>query len=115
MLALVVLPILPERVNLDWLEIRPRALWMVVLLFCALNFAGFVAHRKAGRGRGYLLTGLIGGQPGVEPWLLVQGGRATGPSLQSHVREYLQRLSEGRLLKAVRLGVKDGDFEYGFD
>jgi len=23
------------------------------------------------------LTGLIGGQPGVEPWLLVQGGRAT--------------------------------------
>lgn len=23
------------------------------------------------------LTGLVGGQPGVEPWLLVQGGRAT--------------------------------------
>ena len=60
-LALVVLPVLPERVDLQWIEIRPRALWMVVLLFCALNFAGFVAHRKAGRGRGYLLTGLIGG------------------------------------------------------
>ena len=29
--------------------------------------------------------------------------------------EYLQRLSNGEALKAVRLAVKDGEFEYGFD
>ena len=29
--------------------------------------------------------------------------------------EYLRRLSEGHALRAVRLGVKDGDFEYGFE
>ncbi|HEV7914777.1 MAG TPA: type VI secretion system ATPase TssH [Albitalea sp.] len=29
--------------------------------------------------------------------------------------EYLQRLSAGETLKAVRLGVKDGDFTYSFD
>jgi type VI secretion system protein VasG len=48
------------------------------------------------------------------------GGRVVDAILTNTVlprisREYLQRLSEGRMLKAVRLGVKDGDFEYGFD
>lgn len=60
-LALVVLPLLPEGPFLGWAAIRPRALWMIVLLFCAINFAGFLARRSAGEGRGYLLTGLLGG------------------------------------------------------
>ena len=60
-LALVVLPLLPQGPFLGWMAIRPRALWMIVLLFCALNFAGFLAKRSAGEGRGYLLTGLLGG------------------------------------------------------
>ena len=60
-LALVVLPLLPEGPFLGWMAIRPRTLWMIVLLFCALNFAGFLAKRSAGEGRGYLLTGLLGG------------------------------------------------------
>ena len=29
--------------------------------------------------------------------------------------EYLTRLTTGQTLKSVRLGVKDSDFEYGFD
>ena len=29
--------------------------------------------------------------------------------------EYLTRLTTGQPLKSVRLGVKDSDFEYGFD
>jgi uncharacterized membrane protein (DUF4010 family) len=60
-LALVVLPLLPEGPFLGWVALRPRALWMIVLLFCAINFAGFLARRNAGEGRGYLLTGLLGG------------------------------------------------------
>jgi uncharacterized membrane protein (DUF4010 family) len=60
-LALVVLPVLPATVDLQGFEIHPRSLWMVVLLFCALNFAAYVAHRAAARGRGYLLTGILGG------------------------------------------------------
>lgn len=60
-LALVVLPLLPEGPFLGWAAVRPRMLWMIVLLFCALNFAGFLAKRSAGQGRGYLLTGLLGG------------------------------------------------------
>ena len=60
-LALVVLPILPERIDIQGFEVKPRSLWLVVLLFCALNFAAYVAHRGARKGRGYLLTGLLGG------------------------------------------------------
>ena len=39
----------------------------------AVAFISVVGDDQAGAD----LTGLIGGQPGVEPWLLVQGGRAT--------------------------------------
>ena len=60
-LALVVLPLLPTGPYFGWAAIRPRALWMIVLLFCALNFAGFIARRRAGERHGYLLTGLLGG------------------------------------------------------
>ena len=60
-LALVILPFLPTGPYLGWAAIRPRALWIIVLLFCAINFAGFLARRSAGERRGYLLTGLLGG------------------------------------------------------
>ncbi len=60
-LALAVLPFLPVGPYLGWAAIRPRALWMIVLLFCAFNFVGFLVRRSAGAGRGYLLTGLLGG------------------------------------------------------
>jgi len=60
-LALVILPFLPKGPYLGWAAVRPQALWIIVLLFCALNFAGFLARRSAGERRGYLLTGLLGG------------------------------------------------------
>lgn len=60
-LALVVLPLLPEGPYLGWAAIRPRSLWFIVLVFSAINFAGFLARRTAEEGRGYLLTGLLGG------------------------------------------------------
>ena len=60
-LAFVILPLLPEGPILGALAIRPRALWIVVLLFCAINFAAFVARRAAGPGRGYGIVGMLGG------------------------------------------------------
>jgi D-beta-D-heptose 7-phosphate kinase/D-beta-D-heptose 1-phosphate adenosyltransferase len=42
-------------------------------LGAAVAFISVVGDDQAGSD----LTGLIGGQPGVEPWLLVQGGRVT--------------------------------------
>lgn len=60
-LALVVLPLLPAGPLLGDLGIRPRALWIVVLLFSALNFAGYLARRTVGPQRGYGIAGALGG------------------------------------------------------
>jgi uncharacterized membrane protein (DUF4010 family) len=60
-LALVILPLLPEGPFGPLGGIRPRALWMVVLLFSALSFVGYIAQRAAGPRRGYPIAGLVGG------------------------------------------------------
>lgn len=60
-LALVVLPLLPEGRYGPLGGIEPRGLWIIVLFFSALNFAGYVARRAVGPERGYGVTGLVGG------------------------------------------------------
>jgi uncharacterized membrane protein (DUF4010 family) len=60
-LAIVVLPLLPTGPYLGLVAFEPRALWAIVLLFSALNFAGFVARRVVGGSRGLGITGALGG------------------------------------------------------
>ncbi|MBL0173401.1 MAG: MgtC/SapB family protein [Gemmatimonadaceae bacterium] len=60
-LALVVLPILPAGAYGPYGAFQPRQLWSVVLLFSALNFAGYIARRLVGETRGLGITGLLGG------------------------------------------------------
>jgi uncharacterized membrane protein (DUF4010 family) len=60
-MALVVLPLLPEGPYGPLGGVRPRELWALVLFFSGLSFAGYVARRVVGPGRGYLVTGLLGG------------------------------------------------------
>ncbi len=60
-LALVILPLLPEGPYGPFDSIRPRTLWTVVLLFSALNFVGYAARRAVGGSKGYGITGLLGG------------------------------------------------------
>ena len=60
-LALVVLPLLPARPYGPLDAIRPRMIWTVVLLFSAVNFAGYLARKALGDHRGDFLTGALGG------------------------------------------------------
>ncbi len=60
-LALVILPILPEGPYGPLGGVRPRELWMVVLLVSGLNFAGYLARRAIGETRGLTLAGMLGG------------------------------------------------------
>jgi uncharacterized membrane protein (DUF4010 family) len=60
-LAVVVLPLLPNGPYFGELAVRPRSLWAVVLLFSALNFAGFIARRTVGANRGLAIAGAFGG------------------------------------------------------
>jgi uncharacterized membrane protein (DUF4010 family) len=60
-LALVILPLLPTGSYGPRGGIRPRSLWIVVLVFSALTFAGYLARRAIGASRGLGVTGLLGG------------------------------------------------------
>jgi len=60
-MSVVILPLLPEGPLGPFGGIRPRALWQLVLFFSGLSFAGYLARRIFGAGRGYPLAGLLGG------------------------------------------------------
>lgn len=60
-MAIVILPLLPEGPIGPFGGIRPRELWLLVLFFTGLSFAGYLARRIFGAGHGYPLAGLLGG------------------------------------------------------
>ena len=60
-LAVVVLPLLPTGPLLGPVALRPRALWITVLMFSGLNFLGYIARQMVGVRRGYGITGALGG------------------------------------------------------
>lgn len=59
-MSAVILPLLPEGPYGPGPGLRPRDLWLLVLMFSGLSFVGFIAQRASGSG-GYPLTGLLGG------------------------------------------------------
>ena len=60
-LALVVLPLLPEGPFGPPPGVKPREIWSLVLVFSGLSFASFIALRVAGPAKGYGVSGLLGG------------------------------------------------------
>jgi uncharacterized membrane protein (DUF4010 family) len=57
----IVLPLLPGEAIDPWDALRPRSLWMLVLLISSLSLVGYVATRLLGARRGIPLMGLTGG------------------------------------------------------
>jgi uncharacterized membrane protein (DUF4010 family) len=60
-MAIVVLPLLPPGPIDSMGGVKPRALWILVLFFTGLSFAGYLARRVYGAAHGYPLAGLLGG------------------------------------------------------
>ena len=60
-MAVVILPLLPPGPYGPLGGIRPRQLWLFVLLFSGLSFIGYIARRLVGTERGYTVAGLLGG------------------------------------------------------
>jgi uncharacterized membrane protein (DUF4010 family) len=60
-MAVVILPLLPEGPYGPGVGVRPRELWLLVLFFSGLNFAGYIGRRSVGARYGYPLAGLLGG------------------------------------------------------
>jgi uncharacterized membrane protein (DUF4010 family) len=61
LMALVILPLLPEGPYGPLGGIRPRELWIIVLLISGLSFTGYAARLIVGPSHGYVVTGILGG------------------------------------------------------
>ncbi len=61
LMALVILPLLPEGPYGPLGGIRPRELWIIVLLISGLSFTGYAARLIVGASHGYVVTGILGG------------------------------------------------------
>jgi uncharacterized membrane protein (DUF4010 family) len=60
-MAVVILPLLPEGPFGPGAGFRPRTLWMAVLVFSGLSFAGYIARKSLSGTTGYPVAGLLGG------------------------------------------------------
>ncbi|HEY7680600.1 MAG TPA: MgtC/SapB family protein [Terriglobia bacterium] len=60
-MAVVILPLLPDGPYGPLGGVRPRTLWIFVLLFSGLSFAGYIARRAVGGEQGYPIMGMLGG------------------------------------------------------
>lgn len=60
LIALLVLPLLPDKAFGPFDAWNPRKIWMVVVIVAGLSFAGYVAARRWGAKRGLLLVAATG-------------------------------------------------------
>jgi uncharacterized membrane protein (DUF4010 family) len=60
-MAVVVLPLLPPGPFARLGGIKPRELWLLVLFFSGISFAGYLARRLIGSAHGYSWAGVLGG------------------------------------------------------
>jgi uncharacterized membrane protein (DUF4010 family) len=79
-LALVALPLLPNRAFGPLEVLNPFKIGVFIVLVAAVSFAGYVAARLVGTGRGFLLVALIGGLVSSTAVTVTLSGRAKGHS-----------------------------------
>jgi uncharacterized membrane protein (DUF4010 family) len=61
LVALVILPLLPDRAYGAFGVLNPFRIWLMVVLIVAVNLGAYIAARVLGGHRGALATGLLGG------------------------------------------------------
>ena len=81
-LALVVLPLLPNRTIGPLQVLNPYNIGVMVVLVAAIGFVGYLATRFAGESKGFVLTGILGGLVSSTAVTVSLAGRArTTPAL----------------------------------
>ncbi|HEX7184607.1 MAG TPA: DUF4010 domain-containing protein, partial [Thermoanaerobaculia bacterium] len=61
LIALVILPVLPDRAFGPYGVLNPYQIWWMVVLIVGLSLAGYVAYKLFGAGAGTALSGVLGG------------------------------------------------------
>ncbi len=75
-LALIVLPVLPNQPYGPLAVLNPFKIGMMIVLIAGISFAGYLATRLVGADRGLLLTGLLGGLVSSTAVTMTYAGRA---------------------------------------
>jgi uncharacterized membrane protein (DUF4010 family) len=61
LIALVILPVLPDQTYGPFDVLNPHEIWFMVVLIVGINLSGYVAYKLFGQGAGTLLAGALGG------------------------------------------------------
>lgn len=61
LIALVILPVLPDRDMGPYGVLNPYQIWWMVVLIVGLSLAGYLAYKQFGTGAGSVLAGILGG------------------------------------------------------
>lgn len=61
LLALVILPVLPNETFGPYDVLNPFKIWLMVVLICGISVGGFIIYKFVGRRAGILLAGALGG------------------------------------------------------
>lgn len=83
-MALIVLPLLPDRDIDRWGVINPQELWRLVVILAAIGWVGWVGTRVFGPRRGLVVTGLAGGfvSASATTAMLARTVRSSSPAAQ---------------------------------
>jgi uncharacterized membrane protein (DUF4010 family) len=61
LIALVILPVLPDRDYGPYAGFNPRQTWWMVVLIVGISLAGYISYKFLGQGVGTILAGILGG------------------------------------------------------
>jgi uncharacterized membrane protein (DUF4010 family) len=61
LIALVILPALPDRSYGPFTAFNPRQIWWMVVLIVGISLAGYILYKFVSKGAGMMLAGLLGG------------------------------------------------------
>jgi uncharacterized membrane protein (DUF4010 family) len=61
LVALVILPILPDEPYGPFKVLNPRQIWWMVVLVSGISLSGYIAFRLLGQGKAAVVSGLLGG------------------------------------------------------
>jgi len=94
LVALVILPILPNRTMGPYDVLNPREIWFMVVLVVGVSFVGYLAQRLIGSHRGTIVAGLLGG-------LVSSTATTVGFARQTRAGAGLERMAMLVILLAV--------------